>query len=137
MKLFPAEINLNEFEIEEVSINFKGKKSEIKKLDLTPENIDFNFNVRKKRAKNEYKINFSLDIEMQKLLSITVRGFATYEFPGGFQREKIDAYLFGNVIPSIYITLRGILLMLTYNSPKRIVLPVVNFFKSYKENKES
>ncbi len=133
MKLFPAEISINEFDLEEVSIEFKGSKKTRKKILVEPEDVDYTYKIRKKRKKNKYKIDFSMLIENEDVL-LKIKGYAVYSFPDEFNSEKIGAYMYGNVIPSIYSSLRGLLFLLTYHSPRRILLPVVNFYKSYEKD---
>jgi len=131
MKLYGADINILKFEIEEVSYSFKKKK-----VSILPEDVDFSFNVRKRRNIEQYKISYTLTVEQEENIFFETRGYAIFEFKTKMSKAQKEKYIYGNIIPSVYMTLRGAVFMLTYNSPIRILLPVVNFYKSYSQAKK-
>ena len=135
MKIILSPLKIEDIQIQEFSYKFKSD-SKVKTVNY--KKLNFDFEIKKAPDKNEFVVFFKLEnSNMKSALDFSVKGMSKYLLPKKLNDEKINRYIYGNMIPQIYSNLRGYLYAVSQNMPLRIVLPVINLAEMYeKERKE-
>lgn len=133
MNLVPAQLNIRDFKVTGLNLAFNDTDVDNRICLPEPNKIDVEFEIHKAVGKNDFLIEFKISCNESEY-SFTVSGVANYVFPDEMPDDIINKFIHDNIKPQIYSNIRGYLLAATQNNPVRILLPVVNFFESYKQS---